>query len=253
MGFAVILMPLVFVAWLAFFRNEVVAFPPGGYTLKWFNAALANKSFLDGLLLSLQVGVLAALAGLLLGVPAARALTRHRFRGRAALNTLLLLPLVVPGVVAGAALYIAEVETEIRTGLPLVATTAGLVFAHVLITIPWSVRLVSASLSGLEPAVEEAAASLGARPFTAFRRITLPLVRPGVVAGGLFGFIISFGNLEMTLFLVAPGQITLPVAILQYLEWRIDPTIAAISFLQILLIGAAMLLTDRYVKLARVL
>jgi putative spermidine/putrescine transport system permease protein len=80
----------------------------------------------------------------------------------------------------------------------------------------------------------------------------LPAIRPGVVAGALFGFVTSFGNLEMSLFLVGPGRITLPIAILQYLEWKIDPTVAAVSVLQILLIAGAMIITDRYVKLARV-
>ena len=122
-----------------------------------------------------------------------------------------------------------------------------------MITIPWTVRLVTASLLGFDRTVEEAAQNLGAGPWTTFRRVTLPLIRPGVVAAALFGFVISFGNLEMTLFLIGPGRTTLPIAILQYLEWRIDPVIAAVSLLQILVIGAAMAATDRYVKLARVL
>ena len=125
--------------------------------------------------------------------------------------------------------------------------------AHVVITIPWTVRLVTASLMGFDRTVEEAAQNLGAGPWTTFRRVTLPLIRPGVVAAALFGFVISFGNLEMTLFLIGPGRTTLPIAILQYLEWRIDPVIAAVSLLQILVFGAAMLATDHYVKLARVL
>jgi putative spermidine/putrescine transport system permease protein len=168
-------------------------------------------------------------------------------------NTLLLLPLVVPGVVAGTAIYVFQVEAEILTGLPLVASLPGLVLAHVLITIPWTVRLVTASLAGLDRSVEEAALSLGAGPWTTFRRVTLPLIRPGVVAAALFSFIISFGNLEMSLFLVGPGRTTLPIAILQYLEWRIDPVIAAVSCLQIGLIAVGMAVTDRYVKLSRVL
>jgi putative spermidine/putrescine transport system permease protein len=114
------------------------------------------------------------------------------------------------------------------------------------------VRLVAASLAGVDRSVEEAAQSLGADQWTTFFRVTLPTIRPGVVAAALFGFVMSFGNLEMSLFLVAPGQTTLPIAILQYLEWKIDPTVAAVSVLQILLIGAAMIVTDRYVKLSRV-
>ena len=97
---------------------------------------------------------------------------------------------------------------------------------------------MTASLTGFDRSIEEAALNLGATPLQAFLKVTLPVIKPGVVAAALFSFIISFGNLEMTLFLVAPGQTTLPIAILQYLQWRIDPTIAAVSLLQIVLIGA---------------
>ena len=252
-GYAVIVAPLVFVSWLAFFRNEVVSFPPEGYTLRWFRNILDQNNFVDGFLTSLEVGLVAMPAGLAIGLPASLAVARRRFRGRETVNTLLLLPLVVPGVVAGAAIYVFQVEVEVITGLPLVAALPGLVLAHVMITIPWTVRLVAASLGGLDPSMEEAAMNLGAGPATTFLRITLPMIRPGIVAAALFSFIVSFGNLEMTLFLIGPGRTTLPIAILQYLEWRIDPTIAAVSFLQIGLIGGGMLLTDRYVKLAQVL
>ena len=252
-GYAVIVAPLVFVSWLAFFRNEVVSFPPEGYTLRWFRNILDQNNFVDGFLTSLEVGLVAMPAGLAIGLPASLAVARRRFRGRETVNTLLLLPLVVPGVVAGAAIYVFQVEVEVVTGLPLVAALPGLVLAHVMITIPWTVRLVAASLSGLDPSMEEAAMNLGAGPATTFLRVTLPMIRPGIVAAALFSFIVSFGNLEMTLFLIGPGRTTLPIAILQYLEWRIDPTIAAVSFLQIGLIGGGMLLTDRYVKLAQVL
>jgi putative spermidine/putrescine transport system permease protein len=114
------------------------------------------------------------------------------------------------------------------------------------------VRLVTASLIGLDRSIEEAAQSLGADRFTTFRRVTLPAIRPGVVAAALFGFVSSFGNLEMSLFIVGPGRTTLPIAILQYLEWKIDPTIAAVSVLQIALIATAMLITDRFVKISQV-
>ena len=252
-GYALILLPIVFVCWLAFFSNEIVTFPPQGYTLRWFAHIFDQNNFVSGFLTSLQVGVVAMIGGLIVGIPASLMLARHAFRGREALNTLLVLPLVVPGIVAGTAIYVFQIEIEIATQLPLLGSLAGLVIAHIMITIPWTVRLLTASLVGFDRSIEEAALNLGATPLRAFARVTLPVIKPGIVAAALFSFIISFGNLEMTLFLVAPGQTTLPIAILQYLQWRIDPTIAAVSVLQILLVGAGMLITDHYVKLTRVL
>lgn len=249
---AFILTPLFFVTWLSFFSQEIPSFPPEGYSLRWYAAIAGNDRFVDGFLLSLQLGVIATLIGLAVGVPAALCLSRYQFPGRGALNNFLLMPLMVPGVVLGIALYVFHVETEINTGLPILGSLAGLVSGHVLIVIPWTVRLVTASLAGFDRTLEEAAQNLGADRFTTFRRVTMPSILPGIVAAAMFSFVSSFGNLELSLFLVGPGRTTLPIAILQYLEWKIDPTIAAVSVLQILLIGAAMLLTDRYVKIARV-
>jgi putative spermidine/putrescine transport system permease protein len=252
-GYALILTPLFFVCWLSFFSNEIVTFPPQGYTLRWFAHIFDENNFVSGFLTSLQVGIAAMVGGLVLGIPASLALARRRFPGREVLNTLLVLPLVVPGIVAGTAIYVFQIEVEIATELPLLGSLAGLVFAHIMITIPWTARLLTASLAGFDRSLEEAAQNLGATPVKAFLKVTLPVIKPGIVAAALFSFIISFGNLEMTLFLVAPGRTTLPISILQYLQWRIDPTIAAVSLLQIALIGTGMLITDRYVKLTRVL
>jgi putative spermidine/putrescine transport system permease protein len=247
-----ILIPLFFVTWLAFFAQEIPSFPPEGYSLKWFRAVPGNDRFVAGFVLSLQVSVIATIIGLGIGVPAAVKLARARFSGREVVSSLLLLPLVVPGIVLGIALYVFHVETEIATGLPVLGSLGGLVAGHILIVIPWTVRLITASLAGLDRSIEEAAQSLGADRFTTFRRVTLPAILPGIVAAALFGFISSFGNLELSMFLVGPGRTTLPIAILQYLEWKIDPTIAAVSVLQILFIGMAMLITDRFVKISRV-
>ena len=251
-GYAIILTPILFVCWLSFFANELVTFPPQGYTLRWFAHIFDQNNFVSGFITSLEVGILAMLGGLILGVPASLMLARRRFPGREALSTLLILPLVVPGVVAGTAIYVFQIEIELATELPLLGSRVGLILAHIMITIPWTVRLVTASLTGFDRSIEEAALNLGATPIRAFFKVTLPVIKPGIVAAALFSFIISFGNLEMTLFLVAPGQTTLPIAILQYLQWRIDPTIAAVSLLQIVLIGAGLFITDRYVKLTRV-
>jgi len=249
---AYIMTPLVFVTWLAFFRQEIPSFPPEGYSLRWFAAIPGNDRFVSGFLLSLEVALIATGIGLLLGLPAALCLARRPMRGREALMSVLLLPLVVPGIVLGIALYVAHVEIELATGLPVLGSLAGLIAGHILIVIPWTFRLIAASLAGLDRSIEEAAQSLGANRLTTLRRVTLPAIRPGVVAAALFAFVTSFGNLEMSLFIVGPGRTTLPIAILQYLEWKIDPTIAAVSVLQIVLMAAAMLITDRFVKISRV-
>jgi putative spermidine/putrescine transport system permease protein len=251
-GLLYILTPLIFVTWLAFFRQEIPSFPPEGYSLRWFAAILDQPKFVNGFSLSFQIGVIATLIGLVLAVPAALCLSRFQFAFRAPLASLLLMPLIVPGVVLGTAMYVFHVGLETTLDVDVLGTLYALVAGHVVIVVPWIVRLVTASLAGVDRTTEEAAQNLGANAWVTFWRITLPAIRPGIVAGALFGFVTSFGNLEMTLFLVGPGRTTLPIVILQYLEWKIDPTIAAVSVVQIFLISIAMLITDHYVKLARV-
>ncbi len=249
---AYILTPLTFITWLAFFKQEIPSFPPEGYSLRWFTAILDQPKFVEGFRMSFEVGVLATAFGLLLGVPAAVAVVRHQFRFRASFASLLLMPLIVPGVVLGTAMYVFQVSAENGLDVDVLGTFYALVIGHTVIVIPWVVRLVTASLVGVDRSIEEAAQNLGANAFVTFWRITLPAIRPGIVAGALFGFVTSFGNLEMSLFLCGPGRTTLPIVVLQYLEWKIDPIIASVSVVQVALIGAAMLITDRYVKLARV-
>lgn len=251
-AFLLMLAPVAMVMIISVFRQEIVSFPPPGLTLEWYVNAWARQEFARGFVTSLQVALLATAIGVPLGTAAALALQRSAIRGKGALNTLLLGPLAVPGVVAGTALYMFYLRAEFWLDRDLTATLEGLVAAHVLLTIPWTVRLVSASLQGLDRAAEEAAANLGARPLTVFRRVTLPMLRPGIVAAALFSFIQSFENLELTLLLVGPGRTTLPVAMLSYLEFRIDPTLAAVATVQIVLVAGLMLITDRFVKLSRV-
>jgi putative spermidine/putrescine transport system permease protein len=252
-AYGLILAPVLAVIVISVFAQEIVSFPPTGLTLAWYANAWEKREFARGFATSLQLALAATAIGVPLGTAASLALSRARLSGlRGTLNTLLLGPLAVPGVVAGTALYLFYVRAEFWVDDDIKGTLPGLVAAHVLLTIPWTVRLVAASLQGLDRAAEEAAANLGARPFTVFCRVTLPMLRPGVVAACLFSFIQSFENLELTLLLVGPGRTTLPVAMLNYLEFRVDPTLAAVATVQIALVGALMLITDRFVSLSRV-
>jgi putative spermidine/putrescine transport system permease protein len=249
-GGLVIFVPLLLTLYLSLFDETIILFPPKGYTLHWYGAMV--QQFAGPLLVSLEIGLASVVASLLVGVPAGLALARYRFRGRDAVSTLLLAPLTVPGVAIGLAIFCFAVLIEENTGLALSSSIAVLIAAHVLITTPWVVRLCLAGLANHDRAAEEAAASLGARPLEVIWRVTLPAMRQGIVAAALFAFIVSFENLEMTLFLISPGLTTLPIAVLQYLQYHIDPMVAAIAVAQMAVIGAALLLLDRYVKLGRV-
>lgn len=246
-----VLTPLLAVIWVSGFSNKIISFPPQGYSLDWYANAWRLENFRDGFLLSLKVSLLATLFGLLVGVPAALALVRGSFPGKGLIGTVLMSPMMIPGVVAGSALYVYYIQFELLTNWQVAATFPGLVGAHSVLTIPWIVRLVTASLTSNGSHMEEAALNLGATPWTVLRRITLPMARPGLVAGGLFSFIVSFTDLEKSIFLIGPGSTTLPIAIVNYLEWNLDPTVSAVATVQILMIGAALVFSDRYVKLSR--
>ncbi|WP_158742692.1 ABC transporter permease [Acidisphaera sp. L21] len=250
-GAAVIFVPLVLTLYLSVFDEPLIVFPPHGYTLRWYARILPE--FAAPLETSLWTAGVAVIVSLVLGVPAGIGLSRYRFRGRDGVATLLLAPLTIPGVAIGLGIYVLAVMIEERTEMALSGSVLLMVAAHVVITLPWVVRLCLASLANHDRAAEEAAASLGARPLTVIWRVTLPAMRGGIVAGALFAFIWSFENLEMTLFLTAPGVTTLPIAVLSYLQYHIDPLVAAMAVAQVVLVGAVLLILDRQVPVARAL
>jgi len=249
--FVFLLGPLLVIIWASFFADKILVFPPSGYTLNWFVRAWGMDEFADGFLLSLQVAAFATVISLALGVPAALAIERFSFPGRETIRQCLLSPMYVPAIVAGAAVYIYYIQVEILSGFQLASTFTGLVLAHSLIALPWTMRLVCASLVTANTTSEEAARSLGANAIQTFFLVTLPIIRPGIIASAMFSFIASFSDLEKSLFLIGPGKTTLPIAIVNYLEWSLDPTISAVATVQIFIIGAGLLISDRFVKLGK--
>jgi putative spermidine/putrescine transport system permease protein len=163
------------------------------------------------------------LVATVLGTFSALSMARYRFRGREAISAFMLSPILFPTIVLGLALLV----FYSRVGLS--GSFTGLVIAHSVLTTPFVIRLVMASLAEFDPAVEEASRNLGAGWWRTFLQVTLPLIRPGVLAGAVFAFIISFDELVVTLFLAGPDMTTLPVRIYTYVEFSSDPTISAIS------------------------
>jgi putative spermidine/putrescine transport system permease protein len=239
-----LLAPLVVVIAVSFGPSATFAFPPTSLTLRWFEAFFNSNPFVTSFFrVSLVVGLLAATLATTLGTAAAIGLVRFRFAGREALETFFLMPLLVPEILVGAALYLFFARIEIH------ASVWTLLCSHLIICTPYVIRSVTAGLVGMDPRLEEAATSLGATPLQAFFKVTFPLLRSSLLSGAIFAFIISFSDINLALFLSGPESTSLPVHLFSQIQWEGDPTIAAASSLQIVIIGALILLVQRIFRL----
>ncbi|MBA4219705.1 ABC transporter permease [Bosea sp. (in: a-proteobacteria)] len=244
---AFMLAPLVVVMWMSLTPSNLLSLPTTSFSLRWFWAILRHSQFIDAFWFSILLGVLSASLAMVLAVPAALALARHRFPGRDGFVALFLSPLIIPHVVLGVAFL--RFFTQIGT----TGTFIGLLGAHVLVIFPYGLRLVLAALTTSDPAIERAAISLGASQWTVFRRVLFPLMIPGVAGGWVISFIQSFDEVTMTVFVATPSSMTLPVRMYHYIEESIDPLVASVSTVVILLTFLLMAVVDRIYGLDRIL
>jgi putative spermidine/putrescine transport system permease protein len=240
---AFLLVPIAIVAVFAVNPTPFIQFPPVGVSLRWFQKFLASRDFMQAIQLSLAVAAVVAVVATTLGATAALALARGRLPGARVLTAVFLSPLMLPAILTGLALF--QLYVLLDVGRPV----WGLVVGHVLIAIPYVVRTTLAVLHNFDRGLEEAARNLGASPTRTFVEVTLPLIRPGVLAGAIFAFIVSFDQFPVSLFLVAPGRETLPITLFNYLKYDLDGTIAAASMVSILLSVTVVLVLDRTVGL----
>lgn len=244
---AFMMTPLVIVCLVAFTPSDTLQVPWGAYSLRWFRAVFEHGDLVQSFWNSLFVAALAATLSVLLAVPAALAIVRYEFPGRQALNGLLMSPLIVPHLVLGVAMLRLFALLEVR------GSTLWLTLAHVVIVTPYALRLMVAALSGADRSVEQAALSLGASRWTAFRRVTLPLMLPGITGGWMLAFINSFDEVTMSIFITSPQTVTLPVRMYMLATESIDPMMAAVSALIVGLTAVVMLLLERLYGLDKVL
>ncbi|WP_114857200.1 ABC transporter permease [Azospirillum brasilense] len=244
---AFLLAPILVVCVVAFTSQGYLSLPTEGLSLRWFKAIGDNPEFARAFRDSLLLGAVSSTIAVAFSVPAALAIARHQFRGREAITALFLSPLMVPHIVLGIAFL--RFFTQIGLG----GTFAGLVLSHVVIILPFALRLILAASTGMDRSIENAAASLGATSWTTFRRVTLPLILPGVASGWVLAFINSFDEVTMTVFIASPETTTLPVRLFLYIQDNIDPLVAAVSASLIFMTVAAMLVLDRLYGLERLL
>lgn len=244
---AFMLAPLLMVVLVSFTDKGYIAMPFDGASWRWYAAILRDDEFMSAFYRSLALGAGAATLATLVAVPAGMAIAWHRFPGRDAILGLLLSPLMVPHVVLGIALL------RFFTHLGASGTMWGLTAAHTVLVLPYVLRLVVAAATGFDRTVAQAAESLGASAWTVFRRVELPLIIPGVAGGWLIAFINSFDELTMSIFVASAGTQTLPVKMYNHIAHTIDPLLASISTVLIVLTLVLMMVLDRFYGLDRVL
>ena len=226
--YAFMFAPIVVVLLASINSSQYFQFPPSGLSLRWYRAVFTPE-WMGPASFSFVLATVSAALATLLGSLGAFAVVRYRFRGREALAALLESPIGVPSIVLGVALlqFFSIAGAKSLIGFP------ALLLAHTVETVPFVTRTAYVSLVGIDRSLELAAMNLGARPWQTLRSVTLPLIKPGLFAGGAFAFVVSFNNVNLSLFLVRPGQITLPIRIMNFLEFGTAPVLAAVNILSL--------------------
>lgn len=229
--------PIVFVVIASFNSGTFNVFPPPGFSLQWYFRLLTVPDFATGVRNSLLVAIASSVLSVGVGTVAAYALVRWSFKGRSVVQGAIMSPLVIPKIAVGLALFI----LFLRIGL--FGSLESLALAHAIETLPLSMALMTANFLAVPRVLEEAGLDLGAGPLRTFLRITLPQVRAGLAVSALLAFTLSFDEVETSIFLVRRENITLPVAMLNYMLSYQDPTIAALSTLLLLMSIVVVLLS----------
>jgi len=235
--------PTLIVVPMSFAEKKSLAFPPTGFSLKWYRNFFSNPQWFDSFLVSLRIAVMVSALATVVGTMAAIGIERMRGRTGGLIRALLITPMIVPGVVLAVGIYAVYLDTR------LVGTWTGYVLAHTLLAVPFVVIAVGANLAVFDVRLETAAASLGASRLTTFFTITLPLILPGILSGALFAFVTSFDEVIVSLFITSPQLKTLPVQIFSSMTRDADPTVAAVGSLIFLttslVIGAGLFIGTR--------
>lgn len=233
---AFLMAPIPIIILVSFSSAQYLTFPPPGFSLQWYERFLGSNEWVQSIWVSLQVAMFSAVLTMVLATMAAIPMVRAEFSRKSVIYAVLLAPMIIPVIITAIALYF--VFTKIGLNGTVLAITIG----HTIVVLPIAFVVLSSTLQGLDPRLEKAAISLGASPFVAFYKITLPLLMPGILSAGLFSFLTSFDELIIPLFLGGPTTQTLAVRIWNSVVMEIEPTISAVSVFLIGMTIAVMVL-----------
>jgi putative spermidine/putrescine transport system permease protein len=237
--------PLLIIIATAFDSSNIMSFPPKGFSTKWFSNVFGSETFMTTLRISFEVSILATMMALIIGMPAAYALSRKKFKGKSFIQNLFLSPIIVPGVVLGFAFFrylIIKLQLDVFSSL---------LIGHIIIVIPYIIRVIGSGLENMDFSIEEAAVSLGATKLKSFFLVVFPNITSGIIAAFMLAFINSFNNVSVSLYLTGPGVSTLPISMLSYVEYNYDPTISALSVLLMVITVAIMFVVEKTLGLSQ--
>jgi len=237
---AFIVLPIAVVLAASLSPASTVTFWPSEWTFKWYGALVTDK-WISPFWLSVRVALAVAAISGVLGILAAYALVYQKIPGASAIMGAILSPLSVPQIVKGVAivLFLSIVGLQNLLGTP------ALIAAHVVLALPFVTRMAATALANFDSSLDRAAQSLGATQRQRLQHIVLPMIKPGVLSGMTFAFIISFNNIPLSVFLVRPGDTTLPIAVINHLEYSLDPVMAAVNVTSMVFILMVIFLFER--------
>lgn len=246
-GFTLLCMvvPMIVIIGTSFNSGSEMAFPPVGFSLGWYANIFQREQFPRSFQFSLLLAVFSTLVSLTVGMLCAVALSRYRFFGKNAVAAAINSPLIVPQVVLGMGFLVLLAQ------IGIVSSLIGLGLLHLVLTLPYTVRVLVASLARFPPSLEEAAVIHGANRFVAFVRVTMPCIKPGIVSAAIFAFVTSFDNFTASQFLTW-DRTTLPIEVYAYATLETDPTVCAISTLLIVMTTGIVVLAERWIGLETV-
>lgn len=233
-----LIVPVFVIIPMSFGASAYLEFPPRGFSMQWYKEFFGDSKWVASLLYSLRVAIFSTLFSLILGVTVAEGLTRCNFKGKAILQQIYQLPMIIPVIVTAIALYRFETELGLR------GSTTGLILAHTLVGLPYVVSTVYSRRVSLDPNLANASQNLGASPVYTMLHITLPLIKPALLSGGLFAFATSFDELVISMFLCSTRNSTLPKKIWDGVRSEVDPTITSIASILIIVVTIIMIVSS---------
>jgi spermidine/putrescine transport system permease protein len=242
MVYLFLFLPIITVIFVSFNASKYSIFPPPGLTMKWYIEAARDPNIWASIQNSLVISVCASIGATAIGTLAAMGFVRNRFKLRELLSVLFLSPMIIPEIITGIALLSLATLLNIRGGFVLI------IIGHILVGLPFVMTVVSARLHGFDSSLEEAAMDLGADAMTTFRRVTMPLIMPGIVGGALLSFTISFDNFLMTYLLAGTGIMTVPIQIYSMVRFEINPKVHALSAVIVVISMLLIVINEKLIK-----